>query len=68
VAILMGGRLLLAPAPIIAGTVAMALSLMLVCLAQQAASARALRTLALVIRHRLIVADWRRWKEHMKAV
>jgi hypothetical protein len=54
---MLGGHLLLAPASIAARTVAMALSLMLVRLAKQAAGARALRTLALVVGHRLIVAD-----------
>jgi len=57
VAILMGGRLLLAPAPIAACTIAVMLGLVLVRLAQQTARARALGTLALVVRHRLMVAD-----------
>jgi hypothetical protein len=57
VTIPIGGRLLLAPTPIAACTIAVMLGLVLVRLAQQAASARALRTLALVIRHRLMVAD-----------
>jgi hypothetical protein len=55
-AVLVSGRLLLAPAPVATGTVAMALGLMLVCLAHHAASACALRTLALVVRHRVMVA------------
>jgi hypothetical protein len=59
VAILMGGRLLLAPAPIAASTIAVMLGLVLVRLAQQAPGARALGTLALVVRHRLMVADRR---------
>jgi len=46
-----GGHLLLAPASIAATAVAVALSLVLVRLAQQTAGARALRTLALVIGH-----------------
>jgi hypothetical protein len=50
-AIVIGGHLLLAPTPAAAGTVAMMLSLMLVRLAQKAAGARALRTLALVVCH-----------------
>jgi len=47
--VVLGGHLLLAPAPIAAGTVATVLSLMLMRLAHQTARARALRTLALVI-------------------
>ncbi len=49
--VVLGGHLLLAPAPIAARAVATMLSLMLVRLAHQAARARALRTLALVIGH-----------------
>jgi len=50
-AVALGGHLLLAPASIAAGAVATMLSLVLVRLAQQTASARALRTLALVVGH-----------------
>jgi len=50
-AVVIGGHLLLAPAPITARAVATMLSLMLMRLAHQAARARALRTLALVIGH-----------------
>ena len=49
--VVLGGHLLLAPAPIAAGAVATMLSLVLVRLAHQTARARALRTLALVIGH-----------------
>jgi hypothetical protein len=49
--VVLGGHLLLAPAPIAARAVATMLSLVLVRLTQQTARARALRTLALVIGH-----------------
>jgi hypothetical protein len=55
--IAIGGHLLLVSASIAAGAVATMLGLVLVRLAQQAAGARALRTLALVVRHQLMVAD-----------
>ena len=48
---MLGGYLLLAPAPVAARAVATMLGLVLVRLAQQTAGARALRTLALVIGH-----------------
>jgi len=50
-AVVLGGHLLLAPASIAARAVATVLGLVLVRLAHQAARARALRTLALVIGH-----------------
>ena len=49
--VVIGGHLLLAPASIAAGAVATMLGLVLVRLAQQTASARALRTLVLVVGH-----------------
>jgi hypothetical protein len=49
--VVLGGHLLLAPAPIAARAVTTVLGLMLVRLAHQTARARALRTLALVIGH-----------------
>jgi hypothetical protein len=48
--------LLLAPATITAGTVAMVLGLVLVRLAQQAAGSWALRTLSLMVSHPWMVA------------
>src|ERR1035441_7899632 len=48
---MVGHHLLLAPAATVASTAAMAFGLVLVWLAQHAAGARALRPLALVIRH-----------------
>ena len=50
-AVVLGGYLLLAPASIVAGAIAAMLGLVLVRLAHQAARARALRTLALVVGH-----------------
>jgi hypothetical protein len=49
--VVLGGHLLLAPAPIAARAVATMLGLVLVRLTHQTAGARALRTLALVIGH-----------------
>ena len=49
--VVLGGHLLLAPASIAARAVATMLGLMLVRLTHQAARARALRTLALVVGH-----------------
>ena len=49
--VVLGGDLLLAPAPIAAPAVATMLSLVLMRLAHQTAGARALRTLTLVISH-----------------
>ncbi len=49
--VVVGRHLLLAPATIAAGTVAMVLGLVLVGLAQQAAGACALRTLSLMVSH-----------------
>jgi hypothetical protein len=57
VAIVLGGHLLLTPTSIAAGTIAVMLGLVLVRLAQQAPGARALGTLALVVRHQVMVAD-----------
>jgi hypothetical protein len=49
--VVLGGHLLLAPAPIAAPAVATMLRLVLVRLAHQTARTRALRTLALVVSH-----------------
>jgi hypothetical protein len=49
--VVLGGDLLLAPAPIAAPAVATMLSLVLMRLAHQTARTRALRTLALVVSH-----------------
>jgi hypothetical protein len=49
--VVLGGHLLLAPAPIAAGTVATVLGLVLVRLTEQTGRPRALRTLTLVVGH-----------------